>query len=104
MPERTFRDWSACSPAETEAAARRDPVVVLPLAATEQHGPHLPSSTDVDIGTGLLAEAFRHLPEGAEVWALPPVAVGASEEHTRFPGTASVTTERLIKTIVEQGE
>lgn len=97
------RLWSALSPAEAAVAARRDPVVVLPLAATEQHGPHLPPSTDLDIGEGLLAAAFRHLPDAANVWALPPVAVGASQEHARFPGTLSVTTEQLIRSIVEQG-
>jgi creatinine amidohydrolase len=68
-------------------------VVILPLAATEQHGPHLPPSTDLDIGMGLLDEAFRHLPDDADVWALAPVRVGASEEHARFPGTQSVTTK-----------
>ena len=103
MREGSVRDWSVLSPPEAEAAARRDPVVILPLAATEQHGPHLPSSTDVDIGVGLLAEAFRHLPDGTEVWTLPPVAIGASEEHARFAGTSSVTTEQLIRSIVEQG-
>jgi creatinine amidohydrolase len=97
------RLWSALSPTGAAAAALRDPVVVLPLAATEQHGPHLPSSTDLDIGTGLLARALGHLPDDADVWALAPVRVGASEEHARLPGTQSVTTEELIRQIVEQG-
>jgi creatinine amidohydrolase len=78
-------------------------VVILPLAATEQHGPHLPPSTDLDIGEGLLGTAFRHLPDDANVWALPPVSVGASQEHARYPGTQSVTTEELIRQVVEQG-
>jgi creatinine amidohydrolase len=103
MPERPARDWAALSPAEAAAAAGRDPVVVLPLAATEQHGPHLPLSADVDIGEGLLAEAFRHLPEDAEVWTLPTVAVGASQEHMRFTGTRSVSTIELIRSLVGQG-
>lgn len=103
MPERSRRDWAALSPAEAAQAARRDPVVVLPLAATEQHGPHLPVSTDVDIGEGLLAEALRHLPDDAEVWTLPGVAVGASQEHMRFPGTRSVSTIELIRSLVGQG-
>jgi len=97
------REWTTLSSAEAEAAAQRDPVVVLPLGATEQHGPHLPLSTDVHIGVGLLAEALRHLREEAEVWTLPPVTVGASREHARFPGTESVSTEELIRTLVERG-
>ena len=103
MPERPARDWAALSPAEAAAAARRDPVVVLPLAATEQHGPHLPVSTDMDIGEGLLAEALRRLPDGTDVWTLPTVAVGASQEHMRFAGTRSVSTIELIRSLVGQG-
>jgi creatinine amidohydrolase len=83
--------------------AARDAVAVLPLAATEQHGPHLPVSTDLDIGMGLLAAARRHLPDDVAVQVLPPITVGASQEHARFPGTLSVSTEELIRSIVEQG-
>ena len=75
--------------------AERDPVVVLPLAATEQHGPHLPLSTDLDIGMGLLANAIGHLPEDFPAWVLPPQTVGASREHARFPGTVSLEPELL---------
>lgn len=83
--------------------AEADAVVVLPLAATEQHGPHLPLSTDVDIGTGLLAAALARLPSGSAVRALSAVTVGASEEHARFPGTVSVSTEELAGRIVARG-
>lgn len=48
-------DWSALTGPEIAEAVARDAVVVLPLAATEQHGPHLPPSTDVDIGLGILS-------------------------------------------------
>jgi len=50
-----------------------------------------------------LAEAFRCLPGDAEVWALDPVTVGASQEHARFEGTLSVPTAELTGTIVEYG-
>lgn len=103
MADPLARDWSALSPTEVAAAAGRDPLVVLPLAATEQHGPHLPLSTDGDIGAGLLAMALGSLPADAEVWTLPAVTVGASQEHERLPGTRSVTTPELIRSIVEQG-
>lgn len=95
--------WSALSPEEKADALTTDPVVVLPLAATEQHGPHLPLSTDVDIGVGLLTEAFRRLPEGLRAWTLPPVTVGASQEHARFPGTRSASAEELVQSIVASG-
>jgi creatinine amidohydrolase len=103
VPSRPARDWGALSPAEAAAAARRDPVVVLPLGATEQHGPHLPTSTDCDIGAGLLAAALGQLPEDAEVWTLAPMTVGASQEHSRFSGTRSLTHGELIRSIVGQG-
>ena len=59
--------WHALTTTEAAALAARDPVVVLPLAAIEQHGPHLPLSTDLDIGLGLLHEAFRQLPNDLPV-------------------------------------
>jgi creatinine amidohydrolase len=103
VADRPARDWSALSRPAAAEAARRHPVVILPLAATEQHGPHLPLSTDVDIGAGLLAAALALLPENLDVWTLPAVTIGASQEHARFPGTRSVSTEELVRAIVSQG-
>ena len=58
---------------EADALTAADPVAVLPLAAIEQHGPHLPLSTDLDIGLGLIAEAFRRLrPRLPRPGASPP--------------------------------
>ena len=90
MAEPAIRHWHALTAAEIEQLAERDPVAVLLLAAVEQHGPHLPLSTDLDIGRGLLAAAFGRLPAALPVAALPPLAVGASLEHARFPGTLSI--------------
>lgn len=103
MARRPPRDWATLSPAEATAVARRDPVVLLPLGATEQHGPHLPTSTDCDIGAGLLAAALDRLPEGVEVWTLAPMTVGTSQEHGRFPGTRSVAHAELVGSIVARG-
>jgi creatinine amidohydrolase len=80
-----------------------DRLVILPLAATEQHGPHLPLSTDADIGAGLLERAMLRLPAEPAVRTLPMVTIGASQEHTRFPGTLSVSSEELSRTIVATG-
>ena len=95
MAEPAIRYWHALTTAEIERFAERDPVAVLLLAAVEQHGTHLPLSTDLDIGLGLLAVAFGRLPEALPVAALPPVAVGASLEHARFPGTLSIPSALL---------
>lgn len=97
------RSWQALTTVETARLAARDPVAVLPLAAVEQHGPHLPLSTDLDIGIGLLAAAFEQLPADFPAWALPPVAVGASREHARFAGTISLEPELLAEVIHAHG-
>jgi creatinine amidohydrolase len=104
VPDLGSRQWSALGAVERAAVVARDPVLVLPLAATEQHGPHLPTSTDADIGLGLLSVAVERLPDAADVWVLPPVTVGASAEHVSFPATRSVSTEDLVHAICGTGE
>ena len=88
---------------DAQGLAERDPVIILPLGAIEQHGPHLPLSTDLDIGMGLLARAFRHLPDDFPAWVLPPQAVGSSREHMRFRGTLSLDPELLSEVIHQYG-
>ena len=82
--EASVRYWGSPTTEEIKSRVSRDPVIVLPLAATEQHGPHLPLSTDVDIGLGLLNEAFFRLDPNVPSWSLPIETVGASLEHTRY--------------------
>ena len=88
---------------EAAGLASDDPVAVLPLAAIEQHGPHLPLSTDLEIGLGLLAAACEQLPADCPAWMLPPIAVGASREHARFAGTISLEPELLAEVIHAHG-
>ncbi len=92
-----------CAPNVAKATALRDPVVILPLAATEQHGPHLPPTTDIEIGHGILDAALQRVPATAEVWTLPTVTIGASLEHARFSVTKSVTPEELSGLVVDVG-
>ena len=103
MPSDPIRYWQSLTTEDAKGLAERDPVVILPLAAIEQHGPHLPLSTDLDIGMGLLARAFGHLPDDFPAWVLPPQAVGSSREHTRFPGTLSLDPELLSDVIHQHG-
>ena len=96
------RAWAELTTVELATAVADDPVVVLPVAAIEQHGPHLPLSTDMEIARGLLEEACRRLPPGVPVLTLPMQAVGASAEHLDFTGTLSLpagTLERSIRAI-----
>lgn len=98
------RYWDSPAPDEATCRARRDPVIVLPLAATEQHGPHLPLSTDVDIGLGILNETFLRLDRNIPAWTLPIETVGASLEHVRYDGITSVTPNELVQTIFNHGK
>ena len=103
MPESSTRFWQSLTTEDVQGLAEHDPVVILPLAAIEQHGPHLPLSTDLDIGMGLLISAFRHLGPDFPAWVLPPLAVGSSREHLRFPGTLSFEPELLSRMIHQHG-
>lgn len=82
----------------------RTTVAVMVAGAIEQHGAHLPLSTDLDIGEGLLQEALTHLPERFPLVILPPMAVGASDEHLSFPGTLSLPPELAIATLEAHGD
>ncbi len=78
--------------------AARDPVALLPLAAVEQHGPHLPLATDVTIGEGIVRTATDELArrdDEGDLLLMPALAIGASLEHIHFPGTLSLPAELL---------
>ena len=90
MRESAVRYWESMTTVEAETLAKDDPVVILPLSGIEQHGPHLPLSTDFEIGAGLLECSLRLLPPDFPVWVLPPQAIGCSAEHENFPGTLSI--------------
>ena len=100
----SVRYWGSPTAEEIKTRISRDPVIVLPLAATEQHGPHLPLSTDVDIGLGLLNEMFCRLDSNIPSWSLPIETVGASLEHKRYRGTASITPDELGQMIFKHGK
>lgn len=99
----SIREWAALTSAELAAAAGEDPVAVLPLAAVEQHGPHLPLATDCVIAEGLLDAAEAYLPADCPVLRLPTLTVGDSLEHTGFPGTLSLAPETFQRAVVEWG-
>ena len=78
-------------------------VAVLPVAATEQHGPHLPVSVDTTLVDGVITAAVPHLAADAPVLFLPTQQVGKSNEHIRFPGTLSLSAQTVISIWMELG-
>lgn len=81
-----------------------DVVAVLPVAATEQHGPHLPVSVDTDLVNGIIDAALPCLPDDLPVLFLPTQVVGKSNEHSRFPGTLTLSAQTVIHVWMELGE
>jgi creatinine amidohydrolase len=77
------------------AALPPDTVAILPVAAIEQHGPHLPVSVDATINEGVLARTLTRLPADLPVLVLPMQPVGLSIEHIRYPGTLTLPMETL---------
>ena len=92
----TTRDFAQLDPART--------IAVLPVAATEQHGPHLPVSVDTVLADGVVAACLPLLPDDMSVLFLPTQAVGFSPEHERFPGTLTLKSETLIRLWTDIGE
>ena len=79
-------------------------IAVLPVAATEQHGPHLPLSVDTVLLDGIVAAALPHLAPDLKVLFLPTQAVGLSPEHARFPGTLTLKAETILRLWTDIGE
>jgi creatinine amidohydrolase len=98
------RHWSDLSTADFSAIDTARAIAVLPVAATEQHGPHLPLSVDTDLVNGVIAAALPHIPHDLPALFLPTQAVGFSPEHTRFAGTLTLKAETLIRVWTELGE
>jgi mycofactocin precursor peptide peptidase len=73
-------------------------VLAVPLGSTEQHGPHLPLSTDTDIAAALAERLARARPN---VIVAPAVPYGSSGEHAGFPGTLSIGRAALEQLIIE---
>lgn len=91
----TTRDFAALDAART--------VAVLPLGATEQHGPHLPLGVDSRLADGLVQAALPLLPAALPVLFLPTQTVGLSPEHARFAGTLTLSAETVIRVWKEIG-
>ncbi|PDT83645.1 creatininase [Bradyrhizobium sp. Y36] len=98
------RDWTRIRWAETSPAESSRWIAVLPLAATEQHGPHLPVTTDVLIADAYLARVRELLPDDVPASFLHVEPVGISTEHIDYPGTQTLPTETALRRWTGIGE
>lgn len=104
LPSRFWADLSARDFAALQASGQAEHVVaVLPVAAIEQHGPHLPLSVDATLLQGVIDAALPHLLADLPVLFLPPQNVGLSTEHEGFAGTLTLSPATVIALWTELG-
>ena len=97
------RNFSYLNWKQVEALPKDSTLLVLPTAAVEQHGHHLPLATDTLINNLLLGKALEKLPADLPVYSLPPVCYGKSNEHIGFSGTLSVSAATFMAVVRDIG-
>jgi creatinine amidohydrolase len=100
----TKRFWADLTTEDFKGLDPEKTIAVLPIAAVEQHGPHLPVSTDTEIANGMVREVLARIPNDISALFLPTQAIGKSNEHIRSPGTLTLTAETAIRAWTEIGE
>jgi len=96
MNDRPSWYWQEWTTADFEAVDCSRLIALLPVAAIEQHGPHLPLEVDACINAGLIAEMLDRLPSEIPLVVMPAQNIGWSDEHGRYPGTLSVAPDTLM--------
>ncbi|MFL6797727.1 MAG: creatininase family protein [Xanthobacteraceae bacterium] len=98
------RFWAELNTTDFASLDPHSSIAILPIAATEQHGPHLPLMTDTAIAQGMIETVLSRLPDDLQVYFLPIQSIGKSNEHLRSPGTITFSAESLIRIWFEIGE
>src|SRR5262249_3317059 len=98
------RDWTEMTWTDVAASDRGRWIAVLPVAAVEQHGPHLPLGADSYIAQAYMARVLPLLPADLPATFLPLQQVGQSDEHRAFPGTLSFSARTVIGAYTDIGE
>ncbi len=96
--------WPELTSPELDDLVDASSVAILVLGAIEQHGPHLPLATDLIIGEGLRDAMLERLSDDLNVFVLPSLALGASQEHAAMSGTLSLPPELAGRIIEAVGE
>ncbi len=98
------RFWAEMSWKDFQSADMDETIAVLPMAAVEQHGPHLPLGVDLFLMQGYIERVVARLPEDLSVLFLPVQAIGVSIEHGDFPGTLTLSATSQLHLLTEIGE
>ena len=101
LPRRYWQDMTTLDFGDADLA---NWIAVLPVAAIEQHGPHLPVYTDTCIAEGMIRNSIDRLSDDLPVTFLPVQAIGKSNEHIASPGTLTSTWETTTKLWLEIGD
>jgi creatinine amidohydrolase len=101
IPDR--RNFAYLNWKQVDALPRDSTLLVLGTAAVEQHGPHLPLATDTLINNVMLGRALELLSADLNIYALPPVCYGKSNEHIGFPGTLSLSSSTFMAVLRDLG-
>lgn len=96
-------DWSDFRTTEFAEMDPEKTIVILPTAAIEQHGPHLPVGVDTHINQGMLAQLRDMCPDDLNILILPVQAVGKSNEHIHAKGTLTYTAATALTAWTEIG-
>jgi len=97
------RYWIDLTTAEFGVIDRARTIALLPVGATEQHGPHLPLSVDSRIVAALVKRVAETLPSPFPLSVLPMLHFGVSPEHADFPGTLSLSAETMLAVLMDVG-
>jgi len=107
-PSTPSRFWADLTTAQFDGRRRcglaARTVAVLPVAATEQHGPHLPLNVDTTLVDGMVQAALPHLAPDAQVLFLPTQTVCLSNEHAAFAGTLTLRADTVLRVWSDIGE
>ena len=95
--------WAAYKTTEYRSIDPQKTIAILPTAAIEQHGPHLPVGVDTMINQGMLETVSERAPESLDIRILPVQAVGKSNEHLHAPGTLTLPADLVIGMWTEIG-
>ena len=96
--------WSDLSISDFQKTNFENYVAILPIAAVEQHGPHLPVNVDFKIIDGLINLLAKKLNKKNKILFLPTQKIGKSNEHLEFPGTLSLSSDTLTSILLEIGD